>query len=143
MSDPIPVTASLTYDDPRAAIAWLGEAFGFEPRLIVDAPDGGVMHSELSLGDAVVMVSGPRPKEGRRSPRGLDGIHATLCVYVGDPDAVYARAKAAGAEIRRELQDEDYGARGFTAADPEGQVWYFSTYRPGAHWGDGVVVVQE
>jgi uncharacterized glyoxalase superfamily protein PhnB len=37
----------------------------------------------------------------------------------------------------RELRDEDYGSRGYMAKDLEGHVWYFGTYRPGAHWGDG------
>ena len=53
---------------------------------------------------------------------------------VDDPDAHYARAKAAGAQILRELRDEEYGARGYMAKDPEGHIWYFGNYRPGAHW---------
>ena len=40
----------LTYQDPTAAIAWLCDAFGFTKRLVVPTEDGGVMHSELSLG---------------------------------------------------------------------------------------------
>jgi uncharacterized glyoxalase superfamily protein PhnB len=40
------------------------------------------------------------------------------------------RARANGAEIVRELTDEDYGSRGYTARDPEGNLWSFGTYRP-------------
>jgi uncharacterized glyoxalase superfamily protein PhnB len=45
------------------------------------------------------------------------------------PDALFARATAAGAEVVRGLKDEDYGSRGFTVRDPEGNHWSFGTYR--------------
>ncbi|MNT24096.1 Glyoxalase-like domain protein [compost metagenome] len=35
------------------------------------------------------------------------------------------RARAAGAAIVREPQDEFYGDRSYTARDPEGHVWTF------------------
>jgi uncharacterized glyoxalase superfamily protein PhnB len=40
--------------------------------------------------------------------------------------------RAAGATIERELSDQDYGSREFTARDPEGNLWSFGTYRPRA-----------
>ena len=51
-------------------------------------------------------------------------------MIVADVDAIHDRAKAAGAEITRELQDTDYGSREFSATDPEGNVWSFGTYDP-------------
>jgi uncharacterized glyoxalase superfamily protein PhnB len=125
----------LIYDDAPAAIEWLCRAFGFTKRLVVPGPDGTVMHSELSLGPGVIMVGSPKPDEGRVGPRGLPAVSQALCVQIDDPDAHFARAKAAGAVILRELRDEDYGSRGYMAKDPEGHEWYFGTYRPGAHWG--------
>lgn len=44
-------------------------------------------------------------------------------------DALYERATAAGAETITGSKDEDYGSRGFTVADPEGNFWSFGTYR--------------
>ncbi len=129
------VYPGLTYQDPAAAIEWLCQAFGFEKRLVVPGPDGGVMHSELTLGPGtVIMVGGPRPEHGRSSPKALGGVSQVLSVRVSDPDTHYHRAKAAGAEILHDLQDADYGSRGYLARDPEGHLWYFGTYRPGAHW---------
>jgi len=52
-------------------------------------------------------------------------------VYVADVDAHYARAKAAGAEIVMELEDTDYGSRGYSVRDLEGHLWSFGTYHPG------------
>jgi uncharacterized glyoxalase superfamily protein PhnB len=124
----------LTYDDAAAAIEWLCGAFGFEKRLVVPGPDGAVMHSELSYGPGVVMVGSSRPDQGRMSPKRLGGVNQVLSVRVTDPDAHYQRAKAAGATIVSELHDAEYGSRGYMARDPEGHLWYFGTYLPGAHW---------
>ncbi|MGH9279492.1 MAG: VOC family protein, partial [Acidimicrobiales bacterium] len=46
-----------------------------------------------------------------------------------DPDTLYKRATEAGAEVVRGLEDADYGSRGFTVTDPEGNLWSFGTYR--------------
>jgi uncharacterized glyoxalase superfamily protein PhnB len=51
-------------------------------------------------------------------------------VYVPDTDAHYARARAAGAEIVRELADTPYGSREYSARDVEGNLWSFGTYYP-------------
>jgi uncharacterized glyoxalase superfamily protein PhnB len=125
---------TLTYDDAKAAIEWLVRAFGFQQRLVVPGPSGIVMHSELSLGNGVIMVSSPKEGPKRVGPRNLPAASHGVCVHVADPDAHCARAKAAGARILRAPQDEDYGSRGYMAADPEGREWYFGTYVPGAHW---------
>ncbi len=129
---------SLSYDDAATAIEWLCRAFGFRKRLVVPGPDGSVMHSELTLGTGVIMIGSARPEKGRLSPRTLGGVSSALSVQIDDPDAHYAHAKAAGAVIIEELEDADYGSRGYMAKDLEGHQWYFGTYRPGAYWdGDG------
>ena len=139
MSDParehLPsnIFPSLTYADAHAAIEFLCRAFGFEQRLVVPREDGGVLHSELTLGTGLVMVSSPKADQGRVAPDPDTRSHA-LCVRVDDPDAHFARAEAQGARILMGLVDEEYGARGCMAADPEGHVWFFSTYSPGEWW---------
>lgn len=127
---------SLTYDDASAAVEWLCRAFGFTKRLIVPGPNGSIAHSELSLGPGVIMVSSAKPDIERVSPRSLPAVHQALSVRIDDPDAHYARAKAAGASILQELKDEDHGSRGYMAQDLEGHHWYFGTYQPGSYWND-------
>ncbi|MEM7260842.1 MAG: DUF4440 domain-containing protein [Planctomycetota bacterium] len=137
MSDPRSSTIypSLTYDDASAAIDWLERVFGFRRRLVVAGEQPRVVvHSELSFGSAVIMVSSPRPDEGRFAPSGVHGLSQTLSLYVDDPDAHFEKAEAAGVEIVRPLADEAFGARGYMAKDLEGHVWYFANYRPGGHW---------
>jgi len=137
-TDAGPVTAtlypSLAYDDAMAAIEWLEKAFGFKRRVVIPGPDGTVMHSELSLGNGVIMIGSPKKEELWLSPKKLGGRTQAISGHVDDPDAHYERAKAAGAKITRELRDEEYGARGYMCEDPEGHVWYFGDYVPGAWW---------
>jgi uncharacterized glyoxalase superfamily protein PhnB len=133
-STPSDIYPSLTYDDAPATIEWLCRAFGFTKRLVVPGPNGTIVHSELSLGTGVIMVGSARPEAGRLGPRSLPAVNAAICVHVDDPDAHFARAKAAGAAIMQEVKDEEYGSRGYMAKDTEGQQWYFGTYRPGAYW---------
>ena len=124
----------LCYDDAPAAIEWLCRVYGFEKRLVVPGEDGAVMHSELSLGNGVVMVNTTREAEGRRAPGDLPGLSHVISAYVADPDAHHAHATSEGAEITAELADSDYGARGYSTRDLEGNVWHFSNYQPGAWW---------
>jgi uncharacterized glyoxalase superfamily protein PhnB len=131
---PSDIYPSLTYDDAHAAIDWLCRAFGFTKRFVVDGPDQRVEHSELSLGTGVVMIGSPKPADGHLSPRTLGAVSQGISVFVEDPDAHHATAIASGARIVRPLRTEEYGARGYMAADPEGHVWYFGNYRPGEYW---------
>ena len=64
----------------------------------------------------------------------MTGCAQALSVFIPDPDAHHRRAVFAGAQIIRPLQDEEYGARGYMAVDPEGHMWYFGNYRPGEYW---------
>lgn len=116
----------LIYDDSHAAIAWLEKAFGFEKQVVHPAPDGSVAHAELKLGTGMVMLGGGKKGSGLvRSPQ-------MIYVAVGDSDALFHRAVAAGAEVVRGLTDTDYGSRDFAVRDPEGNLWNFGTYMPGA-----------
>jgi uncharacterized glyoxalase superfamily protein PhnB len=125
----------LFYDDAPGAIAWLCRAFGFKKRLVISGEGETVMHSELSLGNGVIMVASSKSDEGRVGPRNLGGrANQALSVFVADPDAHHAQAIDEGAEVVRALRDEEYGARGYMAKDLEGHSWYFGNYRPGAHW---------
>jgi uncharacterized glyoxalase superfamily protein PhnB len=50
-------------------------------------------------------------------------------VVTDEPDALFARATAAGAEVIMGLHETDYGSRDFAVRDPEGNRWSFGTYR--------------
>jgi uncharacterized glyoxalase superfamily protein PhnB len=131
---PATIYPGLTYRDAPAMIDWLERAFGFQRRLVVPADGREVRHAELTLGDAVIMVNSPRTDLKLASPRDLGGAHAGVCCYVAEPDAHHDRAVREGAEVVFPLNDTSHGSREYTARDPEGVMWTFGTYRPGAYW---------
>ncbi|MES2948909.1 MAG: VOC family protein [Pseudomonadota bacterium] len=131
---PSDIYPCLTYNDAPAAIRWLCKAFGFTQRFVVPGDNLQIMHSELSLGTGVIMVSSPKAEDHLVSPQSLNGVAQALSVFVEDPDAHHAVAMAAGAELVRPLRTEEYGARGYVVRDLEGHLWYFGNYRPGEYW---------
>jgi uncharacterized glyoxalase superfamily protein PhnB len=120
---------ALRYNDAHAAIDLLVNAFGFTPRAVHEDDNGVVQHAELAYGDGMVMLGEtPREPDSNRLDMPVGGT--SVYIVVDDPDAHYERARAAGVKIRRELRDEDYGSRGYSAEDLEGNLWSFGTYRP-------------
>jgi uncharacterized glyoxalase superfamily protein PhnB len=120
----------VSYEDAAAAIEWLKRAFGAEEVGVHRDEDGTVVHMELGFEGAIVMggSKGVGELAGKVQISGPTAIYLT----VSDPDAHHQRANEAGAEIVIPLRDEDYGSRGYSALDPEGNVWSFGTYRPEA-----------
>lgn len=130
------VIPCLRYRDVPAAIEWLCENFGFEKRLVMPTDDGTIAHAQLSFGNGMIML-GPvlevETEFGRliKQPDEIGGAETqSAYVIVSDADAVYTRAKDAGAEIVIDIRDEDYGGRGFSCRDLEGHLWSFGTYDP-------------
>jgi uncharacterized glyoxalase superfamily protein PhnB len=107
---------------------------GFEKHLVVPGEAGTIAHAELSFGNGMIMLgSVVETPFGRlmKQPDEIGGAETqSSYVVVNDADAVYARAKAAGARIAIDIKDEDYGGRGFSCYDLEGHLWSFGTYDP-------------
>lgn len=119
------IYACLRYRDCPAAIEFLCDAFGFE-RVVVYEDEGVVHHAELRLAGSMVMLGSHRAGDDQPDRIGQGWTY----VGIPDTDALYERARAAGAEITREPFDTDYGSRDFGARDPEGNIWNFGTYDP-------------
>jgi uncharacterized glyoxalase superfamily protein PhnB len=128
------VVPGMQYRKAPEAIEWLCRVFGFEQRAVYPAPDGSIAHAELTLDGGMIMLGSVGNGEAGRFMKQPDEIGGatTRGVYliVSDADAVYARAKAAGAEIVLENEDKPYGGRGFTCRDLEGHVWSVGTFDP-------------
>ena len=117
----------LLYEDAGAAGDFLVSAFGFREHFRMAGPDGKVMHAEYGLGDGVVMMGCPGPDY--TNPGNTDGnLNVMVHVYVDDVDAHCERAKAAGAKITAEPEDQFYGDRRYIAEDPAGHKWSFATH---------------
>lgn len=125
---PAIVWPTLRYADAKAAITFLTDAFGFEATLVVTEDEGVVAHAELrwQTGGGVMLGSTSFQESVHAElPAGTGSVY----VVTDEPDELFARATAAGAEVAQGLRDEDYGSRGFTVRDPEGNFWSFGTYQ--------------
>ena len=124
----------LSYENVAAAIDWLAQAFGFDERERHTEPDGTVSHAELELDGAVVMLGWPGPDyqspsrhaevcEHARKWLAVPWVVDGVLIYRADLDRHCERARAAGAVILREPEDEP--RRLYSAADHEGHRWMF------------------
>jgi len=129
------VIPMIAYEDGVAALEWLAKAFGFRERARQIGADGKLTHGEMEVGDGVIMLGTPTPdyespKHHRETcdqarkwstvPWIIDGV----LVYVDNLDAHFARAKAAGATILSEIQEDSAGRR-YRTEDLEGHRWFF------------------
>jgi len=128
-----PFTPVVFYRDPKAALAWLEQAFGFETSMLVTDDAGRVGHAEMSFGDGRFGVGEEWGAEGligpakMRSPASLDyvGTQFIRVTLESGIDDHCAKAEAAGARITQRPEDQFYGARVYRALDLEGHVWNF------------------
>jgi uncharacterized glyoxalase superfamily protein PhnB len=120
-------TPTLRARDARGLISFLVEAFGFEETAVYGDGDR-VDHAQLSwpLGGGI-MLGSVRDTADDTWPLQPGGFGAY--VVTDDPDTLFARATAAGAQVLREPGDHGYGSREFAVLDPEGNHWSFGTYR--------------
>jgi uncharacterized glyoxalase superfamily protein PhnB len=129
------IIPGLRYRDAPAMIEWLVEVFGFEKKSVYMTPANKVGHAELTFGNGMIMIgstnNGSPSASWIKQPDELNGAETqSPYLVVSDCDAVYTRAKAAGATIVMELEEKDYGGKGFTCRDPEGHLWHIGTYDP-------------
>jgi uncharacterized glyoxalase superfamily protein PhnB len=123
------VYPALTYRDLGAALEFLERGFGLQPDEVGTDEHGAIRHAVLKHGEGRVLLQPDLPEELHGSHLGQGWVY----VAVADPDAHYARAKAAGVEVLGEPHDAMEGTmRGYSARDLEGNLWSFGTDRPGS-----------
>ena len=122
------LTSGVYYQDPRAALDWLEKAFGFEPSEVLTDSAGNIAHAQMSYGDGVIMVGCEYPAwDWCKSPASAGGKN-TQSIHLqveSGLDALFERARQAGAKVLREPVDQFYGDRSAMVADPEGHIWSF------------------
>jgi uncharacterized glyoxalase superfamily protein PhnB len=113
----------LVYRNVPEASTWLQRVFGFKQHYHYGDPIGG---AQLFLGNAYIMIAGPRP--GTQSPAQLGFGTQSLTIFVEDVDAHYAATKQAGAAIVEDLNETIYGEKQYAVTDLEGHRWLFSQH---------------
>ena len=120
-------TPYLIVNDAAKAIAFYVEAFGATELIRLADPSGKVMHAEIGIGGAPLMLADEFPDMGYRSPTSLGGSPVPVLLYVENVDAQFKTAIAAGAKETAPVENQFDGDRRGTLTDPFGHVWLLAT----------------
>jgi uncharacterized glyoxalase superfamily protein PhnB len=112
----------LAVSDADRAIAFYAEAFGAQVNERLEAPDGPVV-AVLEIDGMPFGVATEAPQLGTPSPESAGVTTVRISLHVDDPDAVAARAVAAGATEMFPVADQPYGMRQGRVVDPFGHHW--------------------
>jgi uncharacterized glyoxalase superfamily protein PhnB len=117
----------MSFRDAEAMMRWLREVGFIEHATYRDERDAArVVHAEWLWPGGGGLMFGSHVDGGVVDNPGGSAAY----LVTGEPDAVFARAVRAGATVLRPVVDQDYGGRGGSVADPEGNHWSFGSYQP-------------
>jgi len=127
------VIPHIMVDDAAAAIDFYQRGFGAREDFRLDAPGGGILHAEITIGQSALMLGDATVDKAESgavaAPASLGGgTSVALHVFVPDVDSLAKRAEAAGAEILQPPQDTFHGDRTVILKDPSGHLWVFLTH---------------
>jgi len=117
------LTPMLTVRDAAKAIEFYQRAFvATEAAPPVRSPTGQIV-AQLAIDGQRFFVVDENAAAYNLSPQALNGTSVRLNLVVADPDAVAARAVAAGARVVFPIADQPYGMRQGRVSDPFGHHW--------------------
>jgi PhnB protein len=122
------VTPYLIVRGAAKALEFYARAFGAKEKVRMPGPGGAVMHAEMKIGDAMVMLADENLEWGAKAPESLSGSPTHVMLYVRDADAFVARAVAAGATVEMPLENMFWGDRYGKIRDPFGHAWSVATH---------------
>lgn len=122
------VTPHLVCAGTAEAIEFYKKAFGAVEEARLPGPDGKIMHAQVRIGGAAVMLVDEMPEWGVLSPKSLKGSPVTIHLYVEDADAFAARAEREGARITMPVAEQFWGDRYGKLEDPFGHQWSVATH---------------
>jgi PhnB protein len=122
-------TPYLIVKDAARAIEFYKQAFAATELMRFADPSGKIGHAEIRIGNSPIMLADEHADMGYRSPLALGGTPVSILLYVPDVDAQFRQALSAGAKEMRPVQDQFYGDRSGTLADPFGHVWTIATHK--------------
>jgi PhnB protein len=105
-----------------SAVEFYQRALGAEVLFRLDGDGGGVV-AQLAVQGAGFWVADESPSDANFSPETLGGGTVRMILVVGDPDALFAQAVAAGAVVVSPMTDHSYGWRVGRVVDPFGHHW--------------------
>jgi PhnB protein len=123
------LTPYLVCKGAAEAIEFYKKAFGAIETVRMPGPGGRVMHAEVKIGNAMLMLADENPERGHLSPATLGGTTGSVMLYTDDVDATYRAAIAGGAKSASEPADMFWGDRMANITDPFGHNWAIATHK--------------
>ncbi|MEW5851783.1 MAG: VOC family protein [Myxococcota bacterium] len=114
------VTPSISVVGAAQCLEFICKVFGGEVVDRYDGPDGALLHSEVRVGDSLLMVS---------EPFGGTAFPGALYIYAPDVDAACAHAVKLGAKALDAPEDQFSGQRIGRVLDPWGNRWSIATQK--------------
>jgi len=114
------VTPYLICERAAEVIEFVKRAFGAQVVFQMKNPDGSIGHSEIRIGDSMIMLSSAREQ--------WKAMPTMIHLYVDNVDAWYAKAIEAGAEPVMPVADQFYGDRSGGVKDVAGNYWWMATH---------------
>ena len=115
------IAPMLSVRNGARAVEFYKSAFGATEVFRIESPDGAVV-ARLSVEGAEFWLADESPEHGNFSPESVNGSTTRMILTVPDPDAMFAKAVAAGATVVVPVK-EDYGWRLGRVVDPFGHHW--------------------
>lgn len=122
------ITPHLVCAGAADAIEFYKRAFNAVEEARLPASNGKIMHAQVRIGGAAVMLVDEMREWGIASPKTLNGSPVSIHLYVDDADATVAQAVEAGAKIVMPLSDMFWGDRYGKLEDPFGHLWSIGTH---------------
>lgn len=119
------ITPYLIIEGAAQAIAFYKKVFGAKEMLRLESPDKKIMHAELKIGDARIMLS-DGCSENTKDPKQLGGSPVGIHLYIKQVDNIVKRAVDAGAQLIKPLENMFWGDRMASIEDPFGHRWSIS-----------------
>lgn len=123
------LTPYLVCKDAAKAIEFYTKAFGAEELMRMPGPNGRVMHAEMKIGGAILMLSDENAERGHLSPSSIGGSGSSIMFYTDDVDGMFNRAVSLGAKADQAPSDMFWGDRMGNLTDPFGHLWAIATHK--------------
>ena len=129
-ANPVPagyqtITPQISLDNAAQTMEWYVKALGAKEVSRFAGPDGNIMHAELTIGNSRYIVNDVM--QGQKGPKAYGGSPVSFWLYVNDCDTLFNRAVSAGAKVQMKMEDQFWGDRAGSLADPNGYTWWIAT----------------
>ena len=118
----------LSITDASKAVTFYTDVFGVAPHLLLNMPDGRVMHCEFRIAGARFFISEELPEHGGTpSPKRLAATTVAIHLYVDDCDLMVEKMVKNSSTVLMNPTDMFWGERFARVRDPFGHEWGIST----------------